>query len=132
MVAQQELQVQEKREVDEQQEGTRAMRAFLPTTDIFETEEGLIVVLEMPGVDRNNVEVSVDNGVLTVEGEIEFSKYEGLQPLYSEYNIGPYRRTFRLPRTIDLEKIRAEMRDGVVTLMLPKSEQAKPRRIAVA
>ena len=89
------------------------------------------MVLEMPGVDRDNIDVSVENGVLTVEGRINFSKYEGLQPVYSEYNIGPYRRTFRISSRIDQDKIRAEMRDGVITLALPKAEKAKPRRIEV-
>jgi HSP20 family molecular chaperone IbpA len=107
------------------------LRAFLPTADIFETEEALAVVLEMPGVDRNNIDVNVDNGVLTIEGRIEFNKYEGLQPIYSEYNIGPFRRSFRISGQIDQDKIKAEMRDGVITLTLPKAEEAKPRRIEV-
>ena len=131
MVGQQELQVQQKREVEKGQEATRPTRAFLPTTDIFETEDALTMVLEMPGVDRDNIEVSVENSVLTVEGKINFGKYEGLQPVYSEYNIGPYRRTFRISSRIDQDKIRAEMRDGVITLVLPKAEKAKPRRIEV-
>jgi HSP20 family protein len=131
MAGQQELQVQQKREVEKSQEATRPTRAFLPTTDIFETEDALTMVLEMPGVDRDNIEVSVENGVLTVEGKINFGKYEGLQPVYSEYNIGPYRRTFRISSRIDQDKIRAEMRDGVITLVLPKAEEAKPRRIEV-
>ena len=88
MAGQQELPVQQKREVEKAQEPTTPMRA-LPTTDIFETEDTLTVVLEMPGVDRDNIDVNVENGVLTVEGKINFSKYEGLQPIYSEYNIGP-------------------------------------------
>lgn len=131
MVGQQELQVQQKREVEKAQEPTTPMRAFLPTTDIFENEDALTMVLEMPGVDRENINVSVENGVLTVEGKINFSKYEGLQPVYSEYNIGPYRRTFRISSRIDQDRIRAEMRDGVITLVLPKAEEAKPRRIEV-
>ena len=107
-------------------------RAFLPNTDIFETEDALTLVLEMPGVDRGNIDVSVENGVLTVEGKINFDKYEGLQPVYSEYNIGPYRRSFRISSRIDQDKIKAEIRDGVITLVLPKAEQAKPRRIEVS
>jgi HSP20 family molecular chaperone IbpA len=69
--------------------------------------------------------------LLTVEGKINFSKYEGLQPVYSEYNIGPYRRTFLISNQVAQDKIRAEMRDGVITLVLPKAEEAKPRRIEV-
>ena len=67
------LQVQEKREVEKEQEETRPMRAFLPTVDIYETENALTVVLEMPGVARNNIDVNVDNGVLMIEGKIDFA-----------------------------------------------------------
>jgi HSP20 family protein len=131
MAGQQELQVQQKREVEKAQEATRPTRAFLPSADIFETEDALTVVLEMPGVDRDNVDVSIENGVLTVEGKINFSKYEDLEPVYSEYNIGPYRRTFRISSRVAQDKIKAEMRYGVITLVLPKAEEAKPRRIEV-
>jgi HSP20 family molecular chaperone IbpA len=131
MAGQQELQVKQKQEVEKAQESTRPMRAFLPTTDIFETDDALTMLLEMPGVDRENIEISVENGVLTVEGKINFGKYEGLQPVYSEYNIGPFRRTFRISSRIDQDKIKAEMQGGVITLVLPKAEEAKPRRIDV-
>ena len=131
MADKQELQVQEKREVEKGQEATTPTRAFMPIADIFETEDALTVVLEMPGVDRENIDVSVENGVLTIEGKINFGKYEGLQPVYSEYNVGPYRRSFRISSQIDQDKINAEMRDGVITLVLPKAEEAKPRRIQV-
>jgi HSP20 family protein len=131
MAGQQELQVQQKREVDKAQEPTTPMRAFLPTADIFEDDDVLTVVLEMPGVDRDNIDVNVENGVLTVEGRINFDKYKGMQPVYSEYNVGPYRRSFRISNRVDQDKIRAEMRDGVITLVLPKAEETKPRRIEV-
>jgi HSP20 family molecular chaperone IbpA len=131
MAAKQELQVQQKREVDKAHESTTPMRAFLPAADIFETEDSLTVVLEMPGVDRENIAVSVDDALLTVEGRINFDKYEGLQPVYSEYNVGPYRRSFRILSRVDQAKITAEMRDGVIKLILPKAEEAKPRRIEV-
>jgi HSP20 family protein len=131
MAGQQELQVQQKREVDKGQEATTPMRAFMPNADIFETEDALTLVLEMPGVDRDNIDISVENGVLTVEGKINLGKYEGLQPVYGEYNVGPYRRSFRISSQIDQDKINAEMRDGVITLVLPKAEEAKPRRIEV-
>lgn len=127
----QELQVQEKRELAKKEESTVPARIFLPTTDIFETNDALTMVVEMPGVDRNKVDVNVENGVLTIQGQIDFSKYEGLQPVYTEYNIGHYRRSFSLSNRVDQDKINAEMKDGVLTLVLPKAEQAKPRRIAV-
>ena len=132
MADNQELQVQPKREVDKAQEATTPMRAYMPTADIFETEGALIVVLEMPGVSKDNIDVNVENGLLTVEGRIDFTKYEGLRPVYSEYNVGPYRRSFRISSQIDQSKISAEMRDGVITLSLPKAEKAKPRRIEIS
>jgi HSP20 family molecular chaperone IbpA len=131
MESQQELQVQQKREVESKQEATIPARVFVPATDIFETDEALTVILEMPGVDKDKVDVRVENDVLKIEGWINFSRYEGLQPVYTEYNVGNYARSFQLSSTIDQDRIRAELRDGVMTLVLPKSEKAKPRKIAV-
>ena len=128
-----ELQVQEKRELQNKDEATVPARVFMPTTDIFETDEALTVVMEMPGVEKSNIHIGIENEVLSVDGNIDFSKYEKLQPIYTEYNIGHYRRSFTLSSTrIDQGKIGAEMKDGVLTLTLPKAEQAKPRRIAVS
>ena len=127
----QELQVQEKREVERQQEATVPARAFLPPTDIFESDDVLTIVMEMPGVDREDVDVNVENGVLRVEGRLDFSKYEGMQPVYTEYNVGHYRRSFSLSSKVDQDRISAQMQDGVLTLLLPKAEEAKPRRISV-
>ena len=127
----QELQVQEKRELEKKQESTVPARFYLPNTDIFETDQALSLIVEMPGVDKNKVNVSVEDGVLTIEGRLDFSKYEGMQPVYTEYNIGHYRRSFSLSNKVDQTKIRAEMKDGVLTLVLPKPEEVKPRRISV-
>jgi HSP20 family protein len=127
----QEVQVQQKREVEKKQESTVALRSFLPVADIFETNNALKVVLEMPGVDKETVEVGVENDVLSISGRVDLSKYEGLQPLYTEYNIGNYSRSFQISNRIDQNGIKAGLKDGVMTIMLPKSEQAKPRRIAV-
>lgn len=127
----QELQVQEKREFEKKSEATVPARTFVPTADVFETEEALTVILEMPGVDKSNVDVNIEDGVLTIHGRLDFSKYEGMQPVYTEYNIGHYRRSFSLSNKINQEKIKAEMSDGVLTLSMPKAEEAKPRRIAI-
>ncbi len=128
----QELQVQQKREIEKKTEGTAPGRAFVPVTDIFETPEALTVVLEMPGVDRDSIEARVENDVVTIEGRIEFTKYEGMQPVYTEYNVGHFARTFEISNKIDQSKISAQMNDGVVTIVLPKAEQAKPRKIHVS
>jgi HSP20 family molecular chaperone IbpA len=127
----QELQVQEKREVERQQESTVPARAFLPPTDIFESGDVLTIVMEMPGVDRKDVDVKVEDDILDVEGRLDFSKYEGMQPVYTEYNVGHYRRSFSLSSKIEQDRISAQMQDGVLTLLLPKAEEAKPRRISV-
>jgi HSP20 family protein len=128
----QELQVQQKRAVERKTEGTTPARVFVPVTDIFETPDALTVVLEMPGVDRNSIEANVEDDVITIEGRIDFTKYEGMQPVYTEYNVGHYARSFEISDTIDQSKIGAQMKDGVVTIVLPKAEQAKPRKIQVS
>jgi len=131
MADSQELQVQQKREVEKKTEGTIPARVFVPVTDIFETPEALTVVLEMPGVDRNSVEATVENDMVTIEGRINFTKYEGMQPVYTEYNVGHYARSFQISNKIDQGKISAEIKEGVVTLVLPKAEQVQPRKIKV-
>ena len=132
MVSKQELQVQQKREVEKREEVTDPSRVFLPTTDIYETQDALNVVMDMPGVQKNNIDVAIEDGVLRVSGRIDFDKYEELQPIYTEYNIGHYSRSFRLSSKIDQTKISAELKDGALSLVLPKVEEAKLRAISVA
>ena len=131
MATDHELQVQRKREVETKEESTMPARLFQPQTDIFETSEALTLVLEMPGVDKGSVEVKVENDLLNIHGRVDFSKYDGLQPLYTEYNVGHYARSFQLSSKIDQGKITADLKDGVMTLVLPKAEKAKPRKIKV-
>jgi HSP20 family protein len=131
MASTQELQVQQKREMEKKEETTIPARIFLPTADIYETQDALFVILEMPGVEKNNVDIRVEDSVLHVDGRLDFSKYQNLQPLYTEYNIGHYSRSFRLSSKIDQNNIRAELRDGVLSLTLAKIEEAKPRAIQV-
>jgi HSP20 family protein len=128
----QELQVQQKREVEKKQESTAPARTFVPATDIYETETALTIVMEMPGTNKEDLDVSVEDDVLYVDGRVRFDKYEGLQPVYTEYNIGHYHRSFALTNKVDQGKISAEVQDGVLTLVLPKAEEARPRRIAVS
>jgi HSP20 family protein len=128
----QELQVQKKRELEGKEESTIPARTFVPTADIYEDQDSLKVILEMPGVEKGNVNVRVEEGVLVVEGRLDLTKYRGLQPLYTEYNIGNYARSFRLSSAIDQDKIGAELKDGVLSLTLPKAEKAKARTIQVS
>jgi len=130
MAPAQELEVQPKRALGEKDESTIPARVFLPNTDIFETEDALTVVMEMPGVDREHTEITVIDSVLSVAGRIDFTRYEKMHPLYTEYNIGHYRRSFNLaPNSFDNHKISAEMANGVLTLTLPKAERVKSRKI---
>ena len=131
MASTQDLQVQKKREVETKEESTIPARVFLPNADIYETPNELEVVLEMPGIEKNNVDIKVEDDVLHIEGRLDLSKYGGLQPLYTEYNVGHYARSFQLSSKIDQNKIAAEMKDGVLSLTLPKVEEAKPRTIRI-
>jgi HSP20 family protein len=128
----QELQVQKKRELEGKEESTIPARTFMPAADIYEDRDSLKVILEMPGVEKENVNVRVEEGVLVVEGRLDLTKYRGLQPLYTEYNIGNYARSFRLSNAVDQGKIGAELKDGVLSLTLSKAEKAKPRTIQVS
>jgi HSP20 family molecular chaperone IbpA len=129
MASRQELQVQQKREVEQKEETTIPTRIFLPAADIYETQDALTVSLEMPGVEKSNIDIRVEDDILRVEGRLDLFKYQGLQPLYTEYNIGHYSRSFQLSNRIDQSKIGAELKDGVLSLVLPKVEQPKARTI---
>ena len=127
----QELAVQQKKEMEGKQEKTFPARYFVPTADIFETGDALFVVMEVPGVEKNDLDVSLKNGVLRVEGRIGFGKYEGLEPVYSEYNIGHSLRAFALSDQIDPAEISADLANGVLTLTLKKIKEAAARRIEI-
>lgn len=132
MAKSQELSVQQKKEVAPKEEKTIPARYFVPYTDIYETEQALTLVMEMPGVEKKDVDVQLEDDVLRIQGRIDFSKYEGLEPVYSEYNVGHYARSFTLSDRIDQDGISAELVDGVLTLTLRKSKSALPRRIELS
>ena len=106
---QQELAVREKRELAAREERTVPGRFFVPHTDVYETEDALTVVMEMPGVDRKELEVELKDDVLRVEGRIDFAKYEGMEPVYTEYNVGHWARSFALSDRVDRERIGASV-----------------------
>jgi HSP20 family protein len=131
MSGSQELAVREKQELANKEEKTIPGRYFVSSSDIFETEEALTVTMEMPGVERKNVNIALENDVLRVEGQIDFSQYQGMEPVYTEYNVGHYTRAFTLSSNIDRDNIDAQLDDGVLTLTLPKLKNVVPRRITV-
>ena len=128
---QQELAVREKREVAAREEKTVPGRFYVPTTDVYETEDALVVAMEVPGVGRDDVEIELKDDVLRVEGRIDSAKYGGMEPVYTEYGVGHWARSFALSEKVDRGRIGAQLDDGVLTLTLPKTAEAKPRRIAV-
>lgn len=127
----QEMAVREKQELANKEEKTIPGRYFVPSADIFETEEALTVIMEMPGVEKRNVSIALENDIVRVEGQIDFAQYKEMEPVYTEYNVGHYARGFTLSSKINRDDISAQLNDGVLTLTLPKVKESEPRRIAV-
>jgi len=129
-----ELQVQdtEKRELAETDtERTRERPAFVPRADIYETDDEIVVVADMPGVDEKTVNITLENNVLTIDGNVEMEPPEGYALSYAEYRVGNYQRAFSLSDQIDREGIEATVKDGVLRLHLPKFTEAKTKKIAI-
>jgi HSP20 family protein len=106
----------------------RAKAAFsgMPAVDFTETEESYKVVAELPGMDEKNIEVKISNGMLTIRGEKQEEKEEEKQDYYvRERNFGSFERTFRVPDGVDLDKVDASFKKGVLTVTLPKTAEAQ-------
>ena len=131
MAQSQALEAREKKELVSKEEKTVPARYYVPNTDIHETEDALTVVMELPGVEKKDLSIDLENDTLRVDARIDFSKYEGLDPLYTEYNVGHFTRAFTLSSKIDQQQISAQLEDGVLTLTLKKSQEAMPRKIAI-
>ena len=118
---------------DLNREAPQAARAtpLVPPVDIVEDKEGITLRADLPGVERENLSIDVDGETLTLEGTVSLGEPTGIQPVYTEVRVAQYRRSFVLGRDLDASRIEAAIRDGVLTLRVPKSEQAKPRRIEV-
>ncbi len=112
-------------------ERARQTPVYVPRVDIRESETEVTLVADMPGVDENSVQVSLEGRELTLRGTFVPKAPEGYSLSYQEYESGDYERTFTLADTIDREGIRAVVRDGVLRLTLPKAKEAQPRRIPV-
>jgi len=104
---------------------------YSPPTDIYETGEAIYVVANMPGVDADSVEITLENRILEVRGKVAPQQPAGLDLVYSEYRVGDFYRSFSLSEEIDRERIKARLVNGVLEIELPKAAEAKARRIEV-
>lgn len=127
-----ELTPSEKKEV-QAREQMRPGRYYVPDTDIWEDEDGLVLRVDVPGVDAERVSVELNDDVLSLEGEVALSEYDGLSPVYTEYNVGHFQRRFTVPvGRYDPERVRARLTNGVLEVTVPRAEDAKPRRITIS
>jgi HSP20 family protein len=131
-MADKDLQLREKQELQSEAEHTRPGLVFTPAVDIFESEEEITVLADMPGVASYGVTIDLHINELKISGEeVEEQGSEKERYLLREYDTGRFHRHFTISDRIDQSKISASMKDGVLRLVLPKAEKAKPKRIEV-
>jgi HSP20 family molecular chaperone IbpA len=111
-------------------ERTHGGVAYTPRIDIWETDDELVLLADLPGVAPEDLEIQFENRELRIHGKVS-PRHDRIHFLYGEYDIGDFFRTFAIGETIDGERIFAELKNGVLTLHLPKAEAVKPRKIAV-
>jgi HSP20 family protein len=106
-------------------------RAALPAVDVYEDDAGITLLADMPGVPKDQLELKVEGDALSIEGSVRAPTPEGLEAVYAEVRVPRYRRSFTLSRELDTSRIDASLKDGVLTLRIPKQAHAQPRRIEV-
>ena len=121
----------EKRQVELDAERTRDRPAFVPRADIYETDEAIFVMANLPGVDENAIDITLEKGILTISGTVEPTPMEGYDLVHAEYRVGDYVRRFSLSDEIDQDNIQAAIKNGVLNLTLHKLDQVKTRKISV-
>ena len=132
MAENRELEIREKDIVDTSvHQELRSGNWFVPATDVYETSESVVLVMDMPGVTYDSVHVNIVEGELVVTGHVSHGEDEDDYVLYREYDVGHYHRHFGLPEMIDRTGIEAAMTDGVLAVTMPKTEDVKPRRIPI-
>ena len=106
-------------------------RPVPPAVDIFEDAGGITLLADMPGVAKERLDIKLDGDNLSVEGSVELDAPAEMRALWAEVNVPRFRRTFTLSRELDAGRIEANLKDGVLTLRVPKLAHAQPRRIEV-
>ena len=104
---------------------------YVPRVDVRETAEAFVVVADLPGADEKSVEATVQKRVLTIEGWTQLEKPQGGEELGREFGAGRFRRDFTLPDAVDPERIQARVKNGVLTVTIPKKDEVKARKIQV-
>ena len=127
-----ELKVREKQELSTDTEQTRPGPVYTPDVDIFESETDITLLADMPGVTTDHMTIDLRDDVLTLTGEAETDGETSEEPIVMEYGVGKYYRQFTLSEVVDQAKITAELKDGVLRLVLPKVEKATPRKITIS
>jgi HSP20 family molecular chaperone IbpA len=112
-------------------ERTRTGRVYTPAVDIYETDQAVVLTVDMPGVDDKSVDVRLDKNVLTIYGHVEPWKPEGYTLAYAEYGVGDYERSFTISNEIDWEHIEGMVKNGVLKLTLPKVGPATLKKIEI-
>jgi HSP20 family molecular chaperone IbpA len=112
-------------------ERTRDRRVFIPRTDIYETDEDIILIADMPGVGKECVDITLEKNVLTIKGTVEEETTDKYAPSFVEYETGDYERSFNISTYIDRDAIEATMKNGVLRVRLPKAGPAKTQKISV-
>lgn len=130
-MTEQELKIQERKAAHSGGETTKNEAYFAPQVDIFESDTDVIVIADMPGVTTDGVDLSLEDNVLTIQGQRVLAKQPG-RVLLEEYESGHYLRRFTVAETIDQDKIEASLADGVLRVRLPKTAPAQPKRIEVS
>jgi HSP20 family protein len=118
-------------ETPETGERTRERKVYTPAVDIIERKDDIVVVADMPGVDEQSVDITLEKDVLTIYGKVETDMPEKNVLYFSEYGTGDYQRAFTLTDKVDRDKIQASVKNGVLKIVLPKAETVKTKKIAV-
>ena len=112
-------------------ERTRDCQCFVPRSDIYEVEDQLVIVADVPGANQEGIEITLEKNILTINAYIEPEEFEGYGLAFAEYEVGDYQRSFRISDEIDRDKISAAVKDGVLRVYLPKITESLSRKIAV-
>lgn len=117
--------------VEKTSEAVRPDTGLFPPVNVVEDANGITLYADLPGVSKDKLGLQVEADTLTIEGEVSFAMPEGMESLHAEVNLPRYRRVFTLSKELDTEKVAAEFVNGMLTLRIPKTAHAQPRKIEI-